>query len=116
MRNSFSYIVIGLGGLGSAAVYWLSRRVAKDLLGVEQFELGHVRGESQDHSRIIRKTYHTVPYVRFAEQAYAAWDVLEKDCGEQLVMRTGELNFWPPETSLREDDYTRSMAACGVPF
>jgi sarcosine oxidase len=116
MRNSFSYIVIGLGGLGSAAAYWLSRRAGKDVLGVEQFELGHVRGESQDHSRIIRKTYHTVPYVRFAEQAYAAWDVLEKDCGEQLVVRTGELNFWPPETSLREDNYTRSMATCGVPF
>ena len=25
MNNSFDYIVIGLGGLGSATAYWLSR-------------------------------------------------------------------------------------------
>jgi len=68
-----------VGGLGSAAAYWLSRKAGKDVLGIEQFELGHVRGESQDHSRIIRKTYHTVPYVRFAQEAYRAWDVLEED-------------------------------------
>jgi sarcosine oxidase len=116
MKDSFTYIVIGLGGLGSAAAYWLSRQAGKDVLGIEQFELGHVRGESQDYSRIIRKTYHTVPYVRFAEEAYRAWAVLEEESGEQVVLKTGELDFWPPETTLREDDYDRSMAACGVPF
>ncbi|MBL8908402.1 MAG: N-methyl-L-tryptophan oxidase [Rhizobiales bacterium] len=116
MKSSFTYVVIGLGGLGSAAAYWLSRRAGKDVLGIEQFELGHVRGESEDHSRIIRKTYHTVPYVRFAEEAYRAWAVLEEESGEQVVVKTGEINFWPPATTLREDDYNRSMAACGVPF
>src|SRR5689334_23431662 len=116
MKDTFTYIVIGLGGLGSAAAYWLSRKAGKDVLGIEQFELGHVRGESQDHSRIIRKTYHTVPYVRFANEAYRAWAVLEEESGEQVVVKTGEINFWPPATTLREDDYNRSMAACGVPF
>jgi sarcosine oxidase len=116
VKNSFTFIVLGLGGLGSAAAYWLSRKAGKDVLGIEQFELGHVRGESQDHSRIIRKTYHTVPYVRFAQEAYRAWDVLEEESGEQVVVKTGEINFWPPSTTLREDDYNRSMAACGVPF
>lgn len=57
-KNSFTHIVIGLGGLGSAAAYWLSRQAGNEVLGLEQFELGHVRGESQDHSRIIRLTYH----------------------------------------------------------
>ena len=48
MRVDYEYIVLGLGGLGSAAAYWLSRRAGVDVLGLEQFELGHVRGESQD--------------------------------------------------------------------
>ena len=38
-----------------------------DVLGLEQFELGHVRGESQDHSRIIRLSYHTPAYVELAK-------------------------------------------------
>jgi sarcosine oxidase len=116
MKNTFTYVVIGLGGLGSAAAYWLSRKAGREVLGLEQFELGHVRGESQDHSRIIRKTYHTVPYVRFAQEAYRAWGVLEQESGERLVLKTGELDFWPQETTLDEGDYNRSMAACGEPF
>ena len=59
MRTDFDYIALGLGGLGSAAAYWLARVAGRDVLGLEQFELGHVRGESQDHSRIIRLSYHT---------------------------------------------------------
>ena len=115
MKNSFRYIVLGLGGLGSAACYWLSRKAGSDVLGMEQFELGHDRGESQDHSRIIRLTYHTVPYVHLAKQAFDAWSVLEEESGEQIVLKCGEINFWPPETTLVEHLYTDSMAACGVP-
>ncbi len=116
MKDSYTYVVLGLGGLGSAACYWLSRRAGADVLGIEQFEIGHVRGESQDHSRIIRLTYHTVPYVRFGQQAYEAWDALEKDAGEQVVVKTGELNFWPRRTTLNEASYNESMAACDVPY
>src|SRR5579859_256246 len=61
-RNEYEYIVIGLGGLGSAAAYWLSRRVGSDVLGLEQYEIGHDKGASEDHSRIIRLTYHTPRY------------------------------------------------------
>jgi len=116
MKSSYTYVVLGLGGLGSAACYWLSKRAGADLLGIEQFEMGHARGESQDHSRIIRLTYHTVPYVRFAQRAYQAWEEVEAEAGEQVVVKTGELNFWPPKTTLDEAAYSDSMAACGVPF
>lgn len=116
MKDHYTYVVLGLGGLGSAACYWLSRRAGAEVLGIEQFELGHVRGESQDHSRIIRLTYHTAPYVRFAKQAYEAWEVAEEEAGEQVVVKTGELNFWPQQTTLDEASYNDSMAACGVPF
>lgn len=115
-KNSFTHIVIGLGGLGSAAAYWLSRQAGNEVLGLEQFELGHVRGESQDHSRIIRLTYHNEQYVRYAQASYQTWAETEDDAGEQVVVKTGELNFWPEKTTLVEDDYNNSMAACGVPF
>ncbi len=95
MKTEFEYIVIGLGGLGSAAAYWLSRRAGGEVLGLEQFELGHVRGESQDHSRIIRLSYHTPGYVRLAQQAYAAWQTVEEDAGEKLIVKTGGLDLWP---------------------
>lgn len=115
-KTSYRYIVVGLGGLGSAAAYWLSQTEGSEVLGIEQFELGHGRGESDDHSRIIRKTYHTPAYVRLAEAAYETWDIVEKDAGEELVVKTGELNFWPEETSLNKCDYTDALTACGVPF
>lgn len=69
MRTDFDYIVLGLGGLGSAAAYWLARLAGREVLGLEQFEQGHVRGESQGHSRIIRLPYQTPAYLGEAGEA-----------------------------------------------
>jgi monomeric sarcosine oxidase len=116
MRREFEYAVLGLGGLGSAAAYWLSRRAGAEVLGLEQFELGHVRGESQDHSRIIRLSYHTPAYVELAKRAYAAWEALERDSGEQVVLRTGGLDLGPRVSAIPLHTYSDSMQAAGVPF
>jgi sarcosine oxidase len=111
----FDAIVLGLGGIGSGALYWLAKRGAR-VLGLEQFELGHLRGESHDHSRIIRLSYHTPDYVRLARHAYAAWDELERDTGETLVTRTGGLDLGPRAGAIPIADYAASMRACDVPF
>jgi sarcosine oxidase len=116
MRRDFEYIVVGLGGWGSAAAYWLSRRAGADVLGLEQFELGHVRGESQDHSRIIRLSYHTPAYVELAKHAYKAWAEVERDAGEQLVLKTGGLDFAPRESAIPLTNYSGSMDVAGVPY
>jgi len=116
MKNEFEHIVIGLGGLGSAAAYWLSRRAGAEVLGLEQFELGHIRGESQDHSRIIRLSYHTPQYVRLAHQAYAAWSEVEKDSNEKLIVKTGGLDLWPENPAIPMSDYTNSLQACDIPY
>ncbi|HEV2037477.1 MAG TPA: N-methyl-L-tryptophan oxidase [Candidatus Eremiobacteraceae bacterium] len=116
MRTDYEYIVLGLGGIGSAAAYWLSRRFGAGVLGLEQFELGHVRGESQDHSRIIRLSYHRPDYVELAKRAYQAWAEVEADSGEQLVLRTGGLDFGPRDGAIPLEGYMGSMKACGVPF
>jgi sarcosine oxidase len=116
VRRDYEYIVLGLGGWGCAAAYWLSRRAGADVLGLEQFELGHVRGESQDHSRIIRLSYHTPGYVELAKHAYRAWAEVERDAGEQLVLKTGGLDFARRESAIPLAGYSGSMDAAGVPY
>ena len=42
MKTTYEYIVLGLGGIGSGAVYWLARQAGKEVLGLEQFELDQI--------------------------------------------------------------------------
>ena len=116
MKDDYEVIVLGLGGLGSAALYWTARRVGGDALGLEQYEIGHGRGASQDHSRIIRLSYHTPHYVALAQAAYDAWAAVEADAGEQLLYRTGGLDLWPAAPAYPMADYTDSMDAAGVAY
>jgi sarcosine oxidase len=117
MTSSGDYdaIVVGLGAIGSGAAYWLAKRGAR-VLGLEQFEFGHARGSSHDWSRIIRKSYFTPAYVALAKEAYAAWDALERDCGERLIFRTGGLDIGPRDGAISLASYADSMRACGVEF
>ena len=115
-RSDFSVIVLGLGGIGSAAAYWLSRTFGDGVLALDQFPLGHARGGSEDHSRIIRLSYHTPAYVEFAKRAYTAWDQVEVESGEPVVLRTGGLDLAPAGGAIPLDDYRRSLQLCDVPF
>ncbi len=116
MKRSYTAIILGLGGLGSAALYWLARRLGPEVLGLEQFDLDHSRGASHDHSRIIRLSYHTPAYVRLAQQAYTAWAEVEAEAGEQLLFRTGGLDLWPANPAYPMSGYTGSMDAQGVAY
>jgi sarcosine oxidase len=115
-RRDWDAIVVGLGGIGSAAAYWLSTRLGDRVLGLEQFKLGHPNGASQDHSRIIRYSYHRRDYVRLARRAYASWAEVEAESGERVVTVTGGLDLWPPDAFYPIDDYTGSLTAEGIPF
>src|SRR6188474_2304398 len=98
-EREFDVVVVGLGGLGSGAAYWLARGGAS-VQGLEQFELGHDRGASEDHSRIIRLSYHTPAYVALATRAYEAWAAVEDEAGESLILETGGLDLWPPNAAI----------------
>ena len=116
-RDEFEVIVVGIGGIGSGAAYWLARRFGDRVLGLERFAFGHVNGASQDHSRIIRLSYHRPHYVRLAAQAYEAWATVEAEWGRPLILRTGGLDLWPSTaTEIPMADYTGSMDACAVPY
>ncbi|HUG29593.1 MAG TPA: N-methyl-L-tryptophan oxidase [Candidatus Limnocylindria bacterium] len=114
---NYDAIVIGLGGIGSAAAFRLAAAPgAPRVLGIEQFELGHDRGASQDVSRITRLSYHRPEYVRLAIEAQAAWRDVERAAGATILTMTGGLDLAPPDAAESIDDYAASMTATGVPF
>ncbi len=113
MTESATCVVVGLGALGSATC-WALAAAGVDVIGVEQFELGHARGASHDHSRIIRRSYHTSGYVSLAGAAYDAWDRVGAPA--PLVVVTGGIDLFPAGAAIPIDDYTASMDAAGVPY
>ncbi|MFL5710026.1 MAG: N-methyl-L-tryptophan oxidase [Chloroflexota bacterium] len=115
-RRDWDAVVIGLGGIGSGAAYWLSRSLGTGVLGLERFEMDHVNGASADHSRIIRLSYHRPDYVRLAKRAYETWAEVEAEADERIVTRTGGLDLWPADPAIPKADYTESLAAENVPF
>jgi sarcosine oxidase len=118
-KTHYEYIVLGCGGIGSAAAYWLSRRAGEEVLGLEQFELFHTRGGSQDYSRIIRLTYNADEYTRLTPYSYMAWAMIEDESAVKIVHKTGGLAMALKGDSTYQpviDDYACSMAAVGIPF
>lgn len=113
MKTSYKYTVVGIGGVGSAAAYWLSRLAGTDVLGIEQFEIDHARGGSQDYSRIIRREYHRPEYTELAGHAYDVWSEMEGEAEERVVLRTGSLNFGPQGSIVMK--YIESLVANNVP-
>ena len=71
--SRYSHIVVGGGALGVASAYWLAKSGARDVLVLEQFELGNDRGASEDHSRIIRHSYHSADYTALTPAAFQTW-------------------------------------------
>src|SRR5687768_11885338 len=93
----YDVTVIGLGAMGSAAVYHLARRGAK-VLGLDRFELPHTMGSSHGETRVIREAYFEHPlYVPLVQRAYELWAELERNHGRQLFVQTGGLMIGPSE-------------------
>lgn len=100
MDDAYDVIVVGLGGMGSAAAYQLARRGMR-VLGIEQFTPAHALGSSHGGSRIVRKAYFEGPsYVPLLTRAYELWDELSAEFGEQLFTRTGALMIGAPDSAV----------------
>ena len=78
MKRAFCYLVLGLGGIGSAAAYWLARQAGRGVWGIEHYSLDHVRGGSQGHSRIIPLSYHNLYYVNLTKEADCVWTAVSQ--------------------------------------
>jgi len=87
----YDVIVLGLGGMGSAAACHLAAR-GQRVLGLEQFQPPHDQGSSHGRTRVIRQAYFEHPdYVPLLLRAYELWHQLERDSGEQLLLLPGGL-------------------------
>jgi sarcosine oxidase len=114
MPRGFDVIVLGLGGMGSAAAYHLAER-GQCVLGLERFRPVHAFGSSHGDSRIIRQAYHEHPnYVPLARRAYELWRRLEQDTGTGILRQTGGLMIGPPRSSVVQGAL-RSAREHGLP-
>ncbi|MFB6221009.1 MAG: N-methyl-L-tryptophan oxidase [Halolamina sp.] len=93
-------IVLGVGGMGSAAAAHLAER-GHDVLGLEQYDIPHTRGSSHGSTRIIRLAYYEHPsYVPLLRQAYENWRTLEARTGRDLLHVTGSIDAGPADGPL----------------
>ena len=100
--KSFDTIILGLGGMGSAAAFHLSKR-GRRVLGIDQYTSAHSQGSSHGASRIIRQAYYENPaYVPLVQRAYELWVQLERDSGRDLLELTGGLMIGPPGSAVVE--------------
>jgi sarcosine oxidase len=108
MSSSYDVIVIGVGGMGSAAAFHLARRGAR-VLGLERFDVPHAMGSSHGVNRIIRRTYYEHPdYVPLLGRAYELWRDLERTVGHRVLHVTGAIDAGPE----RSETFRGSLASC----
>src|SRR5918992_2076298 len=111
---TFDVIVIGLGAMGSATLYELSRRGAR-ALGIDALAPPHTQGSTHGRSRIIREAYFEHPlYVPLVRRAYELWDDLATVSGRALFHQTGGLMIGPADGVLVAGAQ-RSAVEHGVP-
>jgi sarcosine oxidase len=95
----YDLVVLGLGGMGSAAAAHAAARGAR-VLGIEQFARGHTFGASSGRSRIIRKAYfEDAAYVPLLQRAYALWSELERTTGMRLLDLVGVMMVGLPDSA-----------------
>ncbi len=89
----YDLIVLGTGGIGSAALFHAAHR-GLSCLGLDRFPPAHDRGSSHGESRLIRLSYFEHPnYVPLLRRSYALWDALDP----ALLTRSGILYAGPAE-------------------
>lgn len=97
MARVADVLVVGLGAVGSAALYQLARRGAS-VIGIDRFDPPHEHGSSHGESRITRQAIgegrEFVPLVLRSNQI---WEELEAATGRELLTRNGALVLAAPD-------------------
>lgn len=88
-NQSYDVAVIGLGAVGSATLYQLSKTGAK-VIGLDRFAPPHTLGSSHGETRITRLAVgEGEEYVALAKRSHEIWTELESLSGEVIRTRTG---------------------------
>lgn len=81
--------VVGLGAMGSAALYQLAKRGIR-AIGIDRFIPPHVHGSTHGETRITRQAIgEGVAYVPLALRSNEIWRELEAETGETLLSQVG---------------------------
>ena len=86
--GKYEIVVIGLGAVGSATLYQLSK-IGKKILGIDRFEPPHTLGSSHGESRITRLAVgESEHYVALAKRSHEIWRELELESGAKIMTTT----------------------------
>jgi len=100
MDRTADVAVVGLGAMGSAALWRLASRGAS-VVGFERFEPGHAFGSSHGATRIFRAAYfEDTRYVPLLLAALEWWQRLELESSRELLAQIGGLMIGPPDGPL----------------
>jgi len=95
--KSYDVIVLGAGGIGSAALWQVAKRGAR-VLGIDRFDPPHDRGSSHGHTRVIRQAYFEhADYVPLVLESYRGWRELEEVSGKRLFHQVGLIEIGPKD-------------------
>jgi monomeric sarcosine oxidase len=93
----YDVIVLGAGGVGSAALFHLAKRGIK-VLGIDRFNPPHDRGSTHGHTRVIRQAYFEHPdYVPLLVESYRLWRELEQLRHRDLLHEIGLIQIGPED-------------------
>jgi monomeric sarcosine oxidase len=94
--KTFELIIIGCGGIGSAALYYAAQ-MGLTTLCIEQYEQGHNRGATHGETRAFRKAYYDdMRYTPILKKAYTDWKTIEKRASQTLFVENGVLEIAEP--------------------
>jgi sarcosine oxidase len=94
----YDVAVLGLGGMGSAALYHLAKR-GVSICGIERHGVAHELGSSHGATRLIRKAYFEHPdYIPLLDRAYELWRELGQECGHSIFNECGLLISGPEDS------------------
>jgi sarcosine oxidase len=86
--------VIGLGTMGSMALWRIARLGGPSVVGVEQYGVAHSHGSFTGESRLFRTAYHEgTRYVPTLLRARELWHELEAESGRRLLLQVGTLSI-----------------------
>lgn len=113
MAEHYDLTVVGLGAMGSAALYQAGKRGAKTL-GIDRYDPPHTLGSSHGDTRITRSAIGEGEfYVPLARRSDEIWRELESVGGTTLFHRSGGLIIAPPSSSATfhgEGDFVEASA------
>lgn len=93
----YDVLVIGAGGVGSAALYQLAQRGLR-VAAIDRFHPPHSHGSSHGQTRIIRQAYFEHPsYVSLLKRSYELWREIEAASQRSLYHETGLVEIGPPD-------------------